>query len=196
MKKPLLHELTLALAAVSLFAACASAQTSPFNALSSGTFQAYAPPPGPVPVSINHPSVNISAPFVFSSLVATQLVDFTPTTQIPPGPPSVDGQCQFTAPDGSVLLGTYVGILAGTADPLVYLVPASFTFTGGTGPYAGATGGGLLTATVNFSDPAMISGLSTIDWQGSLTLIPEPHAAALALWLGLAGLALRRASRS
>jgi hypothetical protein len=167
----------------------------PFNAFSSGTFTAVGIPPEDVLVHIDHPSV-VAAPFPFVSLVADERVDFTTL------PPSVrDGTFTFTCPQGFLLEGAFVGVLL-PVDPVtgLYQVTGPFTFTGGTGLFTGAAGGGLLDAMVQFLDPQGAFGVSEIQWQGTLELLacPCPDGG---LTLGFLGLAvaclggLRRAIR-
>lgn len=179
----------LAIAGAALLTTSAQAQVYSFDAISLGTFQAEGALPT-VSVDITHPAVTASAPFTFSSLTAHQIVNFLPL------PPAVEnGTFTFTAVGGATLTGTYSGVLLPTANPLVYTVPGTFAFSGGTGQFAGATGGGQLNALILFENGDLESGISTIHWTGELALVPEPTALALG-GLGLAMLMARRWRKS
>ena len=53
-----------------------------------------------------------------------------------------DGTFAWTAANGDKVFGIYHGNMIPTSDPTVSLIDGVFTFTGGTGRFEGATGGG------------------------------------------------------
>jgi hypothetical protein len=154
--------LALAVSALSLIGIELKAAPIPFDAQSSGSFTAVGIPPADVFVHIDHPSVT-ATPFSFSNLVADEKVIFTTV------PPSVlDGTFAFTDVGGFTLKGTFSGELLGPLSPGLYEVIGPFDFVGGTGLFAGASGGGQLDAMVQFLDPNGAFGISSIEWHGTL----------------------------
>lgn len=136
-----------------------------------------------VNVHIDHPTVT-AAPFAFSSLEADQTVDLSGA------PPPIDGHFTFTQAGGDTLFGTYLGVVNPGSNPNQLVAPGTFEFTGGTGAFAGAWGGGSLYAVIDFTGPN--GGVSTIEWRGQLNTVPEPASCALMAGLLLAGFALWR----
>jgi hypothetical protein len=68
-----------------------------------------------------------------------------------------DGVMTFVAPDGSSVVTTYTGY--GIPEAEAYVFVTDFTIVGGTGRFAGATGGGLWNARLAYVDlPALIAG--------------------------------------
>lgn len=76
-------------------------------------------------------------------------------------PPSLLGTFTFTDSVGESLFGTYEGVLQPGANAAQLLAPATFLFTGGTGPFESASGSGTIYAVIDFTGPN--EGLSTIE---------------------------------
>ncbi len=188
MNGPNLPKRISALPALALASILAQAQTSPFDVVTEGSFTAFGAPPADVTVLIDHTTAS-SIPFPLVSLVATEKVIFTTS------PPSVqDGAFTFRDSEGNTLSGVFSGILLPTADPAVMTVTGPFDFSGGSGPFAGATGGGTLDALITFTTPDLSAGVSTIEWKGTVQQVPEPNTTAL-FGLGLAALVWSRRCR-
>ena len=113
--------------------------------------------------SILSSNPNLNAIWNPFTLLSHDVVDFAALT--------INGAATITFADGSTLFGHQ---FVDASDPLV---PATFTFTGGTGEFAGATGSfsgeGALLASGGFT----VSGSGTIN----APAIPEPASAALFL---------------
>jgi hypothetical protein len=77
------------------------------------------------------------------------------------------GEFTLTAANGDQLQGTYSGVFEPLEPPL-FSVDGAFTFTGGTGRFAGATGGGDASGVQNLATgDATVSLLGTISNVGS-----------------------------
>lgn len=63
-----------------------------------------------------------------------------------------DGVMTFVAPDGSSVVTTYTGYGYPDHDVEAYVLITDFTITGGTGRFAGATGGGPCYAQLNWAE--------------------------------------------
>lgn len=162
----------LAAATTLLASVAAFASTSPFHSESLGTFSLVGGPPDPIfQVLIDHPTV-VATPFAFASLTAEQTINFIT-------PPAILGSFIFTAPSGDTLLGTYEADLI-PLSPTESFAKGIYSFGGGTGAFAGASGTGSLTANIYLD-----RGESTITYDGTLS-VPD---GGNCLWLGLAGLA-------
>ncbi len=74
-----------------------------------------------------------------------------------------DGRFTFTAADGSQVHGTYEADLV-PLSPTLIAIAGTFTITGGTGRFQGATGGGSLTGHVNLA-----TGASMLDFDGEIS---------------------------
>jgi hypothetical protein len=103
-----------------------------------------------------------------------------------PDVPYYDGLFTYTFADGDTLFGDYVGTLSNAGSPGLVDNVQTFTVTGGSGDFAGATGGFTGTGTIAFL-PGQ-APLSSITFSGAVDApgIPEPTAWAL-LILGFGG---------
>lgn len=73
------------------------------------------------------------------------------------------GVYTFTYSGGRSITGTYSGTMVPTASPTVFALDGAFTITGGTGEFAGATGGGDASGTTD-----VVSGAATLNLAGTL----------------------------
>jgi hypothetical protein len=111
--------------------------------------------------------------------------------------PYHDGLFTYTFADGDTLLGTYGGTLTNAGATGLINNLQTFAITGGSGQFAGATGGFLGTGTITFG--AGRPPLSSLKFSGKINApaIPEPATwALLVAGFGGAGVALRRARRT
>ncbi len=159
-----------------LLAASVSALAAPVSFLSnsSGSFSILTDPTLPVfDVGIIHPNV-VATPFTFQSLHAEQTVDLT-------GVPTINGVFTLTDPNGFLLSGSYATDLT-FLGPTESVANGTFAFTGGTGPFQNASGGGLITAAIHLA-----TGTSEITLDGRVTVPDEcgPLVPALLGFLGL-----------
>ena len=70
-----------------------------------------------------------------------------------------DGVMTFVAPDGSSVVTTYTGYGYPDFEVAAYMLITDFTIVGGTGRFAGATGGGPCYAQLNWADEeAVVTG--------------------------------------
>ena len=76
-----------------------------------------------------------------------------------------EGMLTFTTADGELLLGTYTDGLSTSPPPQVGFVD-SFTFTGGTGRFDDAAGGGVEAGTVDFSMGFGPGAAFSVDMEG------------------------------
>ena len=77
-----------------------------------------------------------------------------------------DGQFLYTAANGDTVSGTFFGKLVPVSGPLYQVQGEEFTITGGTGRFAGASGEGIVTGSV---DLASGGGVHQID--GSISSV-------------------------
>ncbi|MBX2990088.1 MAG: hypothetical protein KF749_02855 [Bacteroidetes bacterium] len=70
-----------------------------------------------------------------------------------------NGEFEYTAANGDRLSGTYSGNLVPSADPTVFALTGSFSFTGGTGRFAHATGSGTPSGSVQVTTGDFILNL-------------------------------------
>jgi len=161
------------------------AQTFDFNLTTSGTFVTEGTPPEDMQVLTYHDNV-VATPFPFVSLVASHTVVFTTTPWT-----AENGLFSLQDSAGAVLFGVYSADVFPTSDPNVVTLKGPFTFTGGTGRYTDITGSGDFDALISFTTEEENTGVSTILWSGTATVIPEPSPLVL-VGFGVAGLALWR----
>jgi hypothetical protein len=76
-----------------------------------------------------------------------------------------DGEFAFTAANGDQLVGTYFGDFVPLDQPLFTIV-GHFTFTGGTGRFAGASGGGNASGVQNLA-----TGEATVVLEGTISSV-------------------------
>ena len=154
------------LACVAVFAAPAGAEPIPVNWTSEGTFDVANFPLG---TAIN--TFSSSSPFEFAEVNFNHTVDAWQDGSLRLS----GGTFQITANNGDLLRGTY--------DDFIYQVPneqgtylgsGPFEFVGGTGQFAGSTGGGSWNATARFTSD--VGGTADHVWEGSMTPIADPHA--------------------
>jgi hypothetical protein len=154
--KPTLVLLTLSVLVLNLTSA--RADTVSF----AGSFMGAAAPPAPGRCSAPALTVVITdapgmiAPFGAASTTQSHCVN-------PPSLDFTDGIFTFTFANGGSFSGTYSGTLVPTAPP-VFAIKGTFTITGGTGSFAGATGGGTASGTQNFAN-----GEFSLQLNGSVT---------------------------
>jgi hypothetical protein len=150
---------TILLTATLYCATSALAQTLVFHSESSGSFSILSDPTLPVfDVGIDHPVVN-ATPFPMQSLAAVQTVSLL-------GPPSIAGSFTLTDLEGDLLFGSYFADLM-FLGPTESVADGAFSFTGGTGRYEDASGGGRIAAAIHLA-----SGTSEIILDGHL-VVPE-----------------------
>jgi hypothetical protein len=82
----------------------------------------------------------------------------------PPSLAFTDGEFTITAADGDQLSGTYFGELVPIAPP-IFAINGNFTFTGGTGRFEGATGGGTASGEQDLS-----TGDATVFLDGTISM--------------------------
>lgn len=76
-----------------------------------------------------------------------------------------DGRFTLTAANGDTVTGTYGGRLQPTGTPNLFAIDATFLITGGTGRFAGASGGGIATGMTDLLT-------SEIELAGRVSLAP------------------------
>jgi hypothetical protein len=186
---PHLARLAAAALSVAALAPVARAQTVAYTATITGVLGAVGPGRCPAPLL----TAELVAPGVFVPFGAFTAIQSACVS--PPAPEFTDGLFTLDFGGGHTLLGTYAGTLVPTAPP-VFALLSSHVITGGTGLFAGATGGGTGTGTQD-----LVSGAFDVTLTGTLTApglaaVPEPGTVAL-VGGGLAGVggAVRRRRR-
>jgi hypothetical protein len=148
---------------------------------------------------------NISGPDASGDLFVTSTLNdplasfgltqalFTQTVNVFANPNTIVGTSIFQTPGGAgdALFTSYFGTATGINPPTNFVTTGggTFLFTGGTGAFAGATGGGTWTVSADLSTNAV-----TTTFVGTVNTVPEPGTAALfaTALLPLAGLVARR----
>lgn len=176
---------TSLVAAVFALGSPATAATFSFEASSSGTGVG----DGGFPITQAHfEHTTVSAtPFPFLLMTADETLNLL---EVP-----ISSVVSFTFTDvaGDALFGTYEAEFFPGANPAQFLGSGTFLFTGGTGPFAGASGDGTLSAVVDFTGPTTAD--SAIEWHGTLQVVPEPASSGLAVGAVLGLLACWRCRR-
>lgn len=85
----------------------------------------------------------------------------------------------FTAGNGDQLFGSFDVQITPTSNPGEVTLAGLVTFTGGTGLFAGATGSSVLTGLGQFT--SQTSAIGHFDFNGEVTLVPEPTTLLLTL---------------
>ena len=169
---------TINLFATLTTAASALAGPVAFHSESSGTFAILSDPSLPIfQVGIEH-SIVSATPFAFQTLEAEQTVDLT-------GPPAIIGSFTLGDSAGNTLLGSYFASLM-FLGPVESVATGTFSFTGGTGLFAGASGDGTIRATIHLGNSN-----SEITLDAPLT-VPDSASALGLLSIGLGGLVVMR----
>lgn len=144
-----------ALAVLSLAGPAAAGEEVPFKgSLEGDVTEMFDPATGLVDVDID------------AAGAATQLGRFT--LDIPhvvnPATHTAVGTYQFTAANGDTLTATFTGLATPTATPGVLYIEETATITGGTGRFAGATGGFISERLFD-----MIAGTTTGSFNGTIS---------------------------
>jgi len=103
---------------------------------------------------------------ITGSGVATHLGTFSATQRHCLNPATFtfsNGQLRYTAANGDELWGEYEGGLAPTPDPIIVTITGEFEWTGGTGRFANATGGGSATGPLDVT-----TGIFTLASNGTI----------------------------
>lgn len=170
-----------------LLAAAASATPTPFVASYAGVAQIVEVmnPAGPV-VRFETTSAG-SGPFDLSQYFSTDIVDLSTGVG--------SGSNRFVSEGGDELFGAFTVQIVPTATAGVLDLFGTVQFTGGTGLFHGASGSAGFTGSGVFTSDT--TALSTLNFVGEVSLVPEPGTGALML-AGLASAAAlsRRARRS
>lgn len=152
-------------------------------------------------------TVNIGNVGPFFSTGASNLGSFNTTqSHCLDGPPPVAvgapptpyyaGLFTYAFADGNTLFGTYAGTLTNHGSPGLIDNQQSFTITGGSGQYLGATGAFLGEGTITFAPGRPPQSQITFDGAFNAPGVPEPSTWAMML-LGFGGLgALLRRQRA
>ena len=153
-----------------------------FNWTSEGTFDASSLPAGSAVNTFSDASAFNFVDVEFNQTVAAN-DDLSVLTLS-------SGAFSITAGNGDTLRGSYDDfVYTLQPDSPVYDGVGDFTFTGGTGVFAGATGSGSWQALAQFTSDD--GGTADHVWSGNLLLVPEPSC----VWcvaVGLIGLLIRR----
>ncbi len=156
--------MTLA-AGVAICTASSEGQTIPFNWTSEGTFDVTSFPLG---TAVN--SFSASKPFDLKDVGFSHTVDARDDGSLR----LFGGTFEITANSGDSLRGTYEDFIYTAPDEQgTYLGSGPFQFVGGTGQFAGSTGGGSWNATARFT--SQTGGTADHVWEGSLIPIDDPH---------------------
>ena len=115
------------LATLGLAGSAAADELVPFKGVLEGTVTRSLPPP---PIHVD----------IAATGTATQLGHFVLDIPHDVVPPNGVGSYQFVAANGDTLTATFTGVSAPAAPGFLYIVEVA-TITGGTGRFAGATGG-------------------------------------------------------
>ncbi|MBT9502213.1 MAG: hypothetical protein IV092_13265 [Burkholderiaceae bacterium] len=183
MKIPVLQAaLPFALASMS-----AAAAPQPFSASYTGTAQVVEVlnPTGPV-LRFETLAAGTGA-FDLGSYFSTDVIDMSTGAGT--------GTNRFVAGNGDELFGAFSVQVIPTAVPNIVELLGQATFTGGTGQFSGATGSAAFTGSGVFTSQTVAT--ATLNYSGSIALVPEPASGLLMLGgLAMAAPLVRRLNKN
>jgi len=161
----------LALAALTVMASATAAAPQPFTASYTGSSDVIelVNPTGPV----------LRFATVASGSGSFHLLSYTSTDVIDMSTGVGSGSNRFRAANGDELYGTFSVQVIPTAEAHIVGLSGLATFSGGTGIFNGASGSATLIGTGVFSSDTHAE--ASLQYSGSIALVPEPGSAAMLL---------------